>query len=124
MSTTLIRRLRKGRPILEARPENAWESRVVLNPAADLVPIRDGGEIPSSWQLSDGDAQRVEEAGGAVCVLYRAQGAPSPGEDVAPSSLGLAIFTTDFELVQRMDHPVIPPEAEFQNLGVEDPRIT
>ena len=120
-----VERLQDGDPVLEAQPDNDWESRVVLNPAAVLVPtelVLDN--LADVWSL-DSDQKRVLDWADEACVmLYRAQGAIALGEDVAPSSLGLALFTPELDLVKRWPTPVVPPDRWFHDLGVEDPRIT
>jgi predicted GH43/DUF377 family glycosyl hydrolase len=61
----------------------------------------------------------------ALCVLlYRAQGAKMQGSGVAPSSMGLAFLSPQLELLARHDAPVLLPDAPYDNLGVEDGRIT
>jgi len=97
----------------------------VLNPAADLVPAGDHLErLIEAWGLSDAAARRLRDAGGAVPLLYRAQGEEDPRMQMAPSSLGLAIFTPDLELVHRRPKPVVRPDELYHNLGLEDPRCT
>lgn len=116
------RRLHDGRAVLNADVRNAWESRVVLNPAAVLV---DGeAEWPPSWKLSSSEVERLRRAGGACAMLYRAQGTRTGKRGHAPSSLGFAVFTPGLDLVRRRTEPVIRPDEDFENLGVEDPRCT
>lgn len=120
-----VMRMHEGQPILEAVPEHGWERRVVLNPAAVL--IEEGAELDrllATWGLSDDQEQRLREAGGACVMLYRAQGDVEPDKQMAPSYLGLAVFTPLLELVKRWTDPVLSPTAPFHNLGVEDPRCT
>ena len=118
-------RMHGGRAVLEPHPAHAWESRVVLNPAAVLVddaPELDG--LVERCGLEREAAARLREAGGACVMLYRAQGAVDPAKGVAPSSLGLAVFTPALELAYRHPEPVLAPDAPFHNLGVEDARCT
>ena len=123
-----VERLNGGAPVLEPTA-NAWESGVVLNPAAVLVEDRDELEmLCRAWALSGEEAERLRAAGGACVMLYRAQGTDflrrtAWGEHAA-SSLGLAVFTPNLELVRRWAEPVIAPEAPFHDLGVEDARCT
>lgn len=44
--------------------------------------------------------------------------------DYTRSSIGLAIFSPYLQLLARHTEPVIRPEEAYENLGVEDPRIT
>lgn len=118
-------RLQGGAPVLMPDASHAWESRVVLNPAAVLVEA--GTELESlfkAWELSEAACARLREAGGACVLLYRAQGEVDPAKGHAPSYLGLAVLTPRLELVWRRAEPVLRPEAPFHNLGVEDPRCT
>lgn len=124
-SSVPVRRLHGGRPILEAVPESAWQGRVVLNPAAVL--IESGAELErlmARWGLAEAQRERLRRAGGGVVMLYRAQGARSGPWNVAPSSIGLALFTPELELLWRHPEPVLTPGAWFDRLGVEDPRCT
>ena len=124
-----VERLHGGRPVLVPIAEHAWESRVVLNPAAVLVDDADELEsLMDTWALSETDRETLRDAGGACVMLYRAQGSAYPrttsyGPHVA-SALGLAVLTPDLRLVRRWAEPVIAPEAPFHDLGVEDARCT
>jgi predicted GH43/DUF377 family glycosyl hydrolase len=120
-----VERLHGGHPVLEADPSHAWESRVVLNPAAAFIPCGpDLSRLMPAWPLDRHQKQQLEASGGACVLVYRAQGKMAAGEDVAPSSLGLAILTPDLRLVHRSADPSIPPNEDFHNLGVEDARLT
>lgn len=83
-----------GNPILTPN-KNGWESRAVFNPAVVLF----GNE----WYL-----------------IYRAQ-----GEDEV-SRLGMARLASPTEVSERKPEPVFgpDPDSEYENMGVEDPRIT
>jgi beta-1,2-mannobiose phosphorylase / 1,2-beta-oligomannan phosphorylase len=64
-------------------------------------------------------------ADGVVVIHYRA--VPKKYKVFPPSSIGLAIFTPQLELLQRYSHPVLKPGEESHDYdyhGVEDPRIT
>ena len=128
-SPVAVERLNGGRPVLEPIAEHAWESRVVLNPAAVLVDDADELEaLMETWDLGTADRATLRAAGGACVMVYRAQGSAYPrqtryGDHVA-SALGLAVFTPDLQLVRRWAEPVIAPEAPFHDLGVEDARCT
>ncbi len=120
-----LERLHGGGSVLEARKEHAWESRVVLNPAAILVePGAELGQLSDAWGLDRYDAERLHRAGGACVLLYRAQGEKSAVTDHAASSIGLAVLTPRLELVWRRATPVLTADQPYHNLGVEDPRCT
>ncbi len=117
-------RLHGGQPILAPVPAHAWESRVVLNPAATLVEGERLDSLLPAWNLPAAAEARVRAIGGAVAMLYRAQGEVRPEVRMSPSSLGRAVFTPTLELVHRDAEPAIVPDAPFHNLGVEDARCT
>lgn len=117
-------RLHGGVPLLAPIEAHGWESRVVLNPAAQLVAGERLDALLPGWALPEVAAKRLREAGGAVVLLYRAQGEVDERLRMAPSSLGRAFFTPRMALVHRDDEPAIRPDAEFHNLGLEDPRCT
>lgn len=86
--------VRNTEPIL--LPANStWENKGVFNPAAFV------------WQ-------------GDISLVYRAQ-----GED-GISRLGMAKMRTPTQVAERKSSPVfVPdPDSEYENLGVEDPRVT
>lgn len=119
-----VTRLHDGQPILAPVERHPWESRVVLNPAGQLVEAdRLDGLLPS-WGLTEAAADRLREAGGAVVLLYRAQGEVQEDIRMAPSYLGRAILTPTLDLVHRDDRPALSPDAAFHNLGLEDARCT
>lgn len=117
-----VDRLHGGRPVLEPKRDSAWESSVVLNPAAVL--LDDISAIPETWQLPEEARPGIIESGALCIMLYRAQGSRSTPESHAPSALGFAVLTPDLQLIHRRSQPVIQPEQPFENLGVEDPRCT
>ena len=70
-----VERMHGGQPILEADPAHAWESGVVLNPAAVLVDDIDELEaLMETWALDEADRDVLRDARGACVMLYRAQG--------------------------------------------------
>ncbi len=117
-------RLHDGQPILAPIQKHDWESKVVLNPAGQLVEADRLEALIPSWGLSDAEAQQLRDAGGACVLFYRAQGRVHPDIRMAPSYLGWAVLTPDLELVYRNDEPVLSPDETFHNLGLEDPRCT
>jgi len=117
----LPERLFGGKAILRPNPGNSWESRVVLNPAAVLVEL---GSIFDSLTRNVPGRNRLVMAEGLCAMIYRAQGAIDRHKGMAPSSLGLALFTPNLLPVYRCPIPVLTPDAPFHNLGLEDPRCT
>lgn len=118
-------RMHNGVPILEPEVNNAWENKVVLNPAAVL--IESGDELDTLvdiWRLEANQRSQLNEAGGACVLVYRAQGNPLDKASTSASYLGLAIFTPDLRLVFRFKNPVLKSDSPWHNLGVEDPRCT
>jgi len=81
-------------PIIEPRGDD-WEALATFNPAA----IKKDGKI---------------------YVFYRAVG----DYFNYASSLGLAIFDEELNLVERKQEPVFGPDLKLWELSVEDPRIT
>ena len=117
-------RLHGGHPVLAPVADHPWESKVVLNPAGQLVEADRLEALLPAWGLTDAQADRLREAGGACVLLYRAQGAVHPDIRMAPSYLGWAVLTPTLDLVHRRDEPALAPDAPFHNLGLEDPRCT
>ncbi len=117
-------RLHGGHPVLAPVEAHPWESRVVLNPAAQLVTGDALDRLLPAWNLPEAAASELRAAGGAVVLFYRAQGEVEPTIGMAPSSLGRAFLTPLMDLVHRDDVPALRPDAPFHNLGLEDPRCT
>lgn len=167
-------RLHGGRPVLEPDPRHAWESRVVLNPAAVLVdptiiPIggipHDGRQVCAMLYRAQGERRLIGNGRGGAApppenakapddarasndarassddrptsTSLASRGSSSPSDDratsspdqrhpldPAPSFLGLALFTPTLDLVYRHPDPVLAPQAQYDRLGVEDPRCT
>lgn len=120
-----IERMNNSKPILNPKIGSDWESKVVLNPAAVLVDnLEELTGLISTWNLNTEQREELLEAGGAVIMLYRAQGEVDMAKGLAPSSTGLAVFTPQLKLVWRKAEPAISPQEDFHNLGVEDGRCT
>ena len=120
-----VDRLQGGAPVVTRIESHPWESKVTFNPACILV--GGGGRVSSIVEKFPFD-RRVKDAllgRDALCVLlYRAQGATLAGSNIAPSSLGLAVLSPELELLARHDAPVLLPDRPYDNLGVEDARLT
>lgn len=117
-------RLHGGRPILAPVAAHPWESKVVLNPAGQLVERDRLEALLPSWGLTEAQGARLLEAGGACVLYYRAQGEVDPRLRMAPSYLGRAVLTPTLDLVYRDSQPALSPDAPFHNLGLEDARCT
>lgn len=120
-----VERVNGGAPVLTKDETHPWENRVTFNPACALVQGReDLSGILKALPISDGTRAKLQEHDALVFLLYRAQGAPTPAYDHSRSSMGLAVLTPELTLLTRLDRPVIRPEEPYENLGVEDGRIT
>ncbi len=116
-----IERLNDGEPIT-APTHLPWEDGVTFNAAALLL---EGAERRRLGPILLGDADVGSDP--LVVVHYRARPMRDEGYALNRSYVGLAIFTPAFELLRRLDTPVVSPEdgpRGFDALGVEDPRIT
>ncbi len=116
-----VERLRGGEPILAPNGEG-WESGHTYNAAS----VRLGREDrPLIGRLLGGE--HLAPSDGAVAVFYRAQPVCSPGFREPRSSIGLALFTPELNLIRRFSHPILSPSDDpygFDHNGVEDPRVT
>ena len=120
-----VERLHDGRPIVTKREEHDWESKVTFNPASAL--LHDRGEIEklvAALPVAGQQRDRLLREKGLVALLYRAQGRRLDAYDHTRSSLGLAICSPGLELLARLEHPVLLPDQPYDDLGVEDPRVT
>jgi beta-1,2-mannobiose phosphorylase / 1,2-beta-oligomannan phosphorylase len=121
----VIERLHEGKPIVTRDVNHPWENKVTFNPACALVDRPDVMRAMASAVACDNALKsRMLEQPALVALLYRAQGRTTPEYDHTRSTLGLAICTPRLELLARFEKPVMFPDAEYDNLGVEDPRIT
>ncbi len=120
-----VKRLNNEKPILEKIADHPWENKVTFNPASILVTHQDElkriiAELPFTAQT-----KRALRSYAALCfLLYRAQGKKSLQFDYTCSSIGFAVLTPELKLVARHTEPVMLPDQDYDNLGVEDPRIT
>ncbi len=123
--TIQIERLNDGRPIIQKVDGHPWENRVTFNPASALVTNRDEiATIVSKLPFSV-NTKNMLCAQPALCfLLYRAQGEKSHQFNYAHSSMGLAVLSPELQLLARHTEPVLRPEEDYENLGVEDGRIT
>lgn len=120
-----VERLNNGHPILSAIKEHAWENEVVFNPACVLLEEKSAIEgLVQALSLAPTLENRIKNYGGVCVLIYRAQGTATKTEDYRRSRLGIALLTPTLELIYRHPQPVLTPEEEYEDLGVEDPRIT
>lgn len=120
-----VERLHHGLPLIERISSHAWENKVTFNPACILVEGRNNlADIIAALPFSLSVRYQLEREEALCFVLYRAQGTPTATHNYTASSLGLAVFTPELNLLARHTSPLIVPEYDFENLGVEDARIT
>jgi len=121
----VVERLNNGMPLIARDERHPWENKVTFNPAAILV---DDHESLSSIIRNlpfDEPTKRGLSTFDALCfLLYRAQGRKTTAYDHTRSSLGLAILTPELKVLARHTKPVLLPDVEYDNLGVEDGRLT
>jgi beta-1,2-mannobiose phosphorylase / 1,2-beta-oligomannan phosphorylase len=120
-----VHRLNDSRPILEKIPSHPWENTVTFNPACALVTDRkEFDSIITALPLEERTKAILSEEPALCFLLYRAQGLKTPEHDHTRSTIGLAILTADLRPLVRLPKPVIVPEFPYEDLGVEDGRIT
>ncbi len=120
-----VERLNRGNPILTAVPDHPWEKEVVFNPGCvfldDKYKIH---EAESTLALTEDVRAKIADLEGVCVMIYRAQGRITPDEDYRHSSLGLALLSPTLDLIYRHPVPIMVPDQNYDDLGVEDPRIT
>lgn len=118
-------RLNDGRPILQRVRNHPWENRVTFNPACALVTDpHELSEVISSLPFDPATKGRLKSQKALCFLLYRAQGEKIPEYDHTRSAMGLAVLTPDLKVLARHAAPVILPDQDYDNLGVEDGRVT
>lgn len=121
----VVERLHGGKPIIVKDETHDWENTVTFNPAcALLTDLRVVERLVEALGSGDEVSNRIKKEAGVVIVLYRAQGKPTPSHDHTRSTLGLAVCSPTLEVLLRVQRPVLFPDREYDNLGVEDPRVT
>ena len=124
-STPRVQRLHGGAPILKRIEDHPWENRVTFNPACAFVDERPLIEsIVPSLPFDGPTKAALLKQEGLCFLLYRAQGAKREDYDHTRSSMGLAVLGPRLDLLARHDAPVILPDRPYEDLGVEDARIT
>jgi len=120
-----VERLYECRPIIKKIARHPWENRVTFNPACALVTDRDEmAAIVLKLPFSAATKKALRRQPALSFLLYRAQGERTGALDHSRSSLGLAVLSPKLELLARHKEPVLLPEKDYENLGVEDGRIT
>ncbi|MBK7259274.1 MAG: glycosidase [Ignavibacteriae bacterium] len=120
-----VERLHAGRPVLEKNDGHPWENKVVFNTACILVDTPGRiGKLAEALPVDAATKAIVQKERAVVALVYRAQGAKTAEKDHTRSTLGLALFTPDLRLLVRLPEPIMCPEEPYEDLGVEDPRIT
>lgn len=120
-----VERLNGGNPILQSIESHTWENKVTFNPACALVDNKD--ELASLIPLLpfSKEVKRTLSRESALCfLLYRAQGKKTAKYDFSRSSIGVAVLTPELRLLARHTEPVLVPNTDYDNMGVEDGRIT
>ena len=121
----IVERLNAGEPIIQRIPSHPWENKVTFNPACAFV--SDKSELAKIIEQLpfDHPTKKILRAQPGLCfLLYRAQGLSTPERDYTCSSIGLAVLSPTLTLLARHSEPVIGPDKDYDNLGVEDARIT
>lgn len=120
-----IERLNGGNPLL-APSDRDWESGGVINPA--VVYLNRSVENDPLIQGLVGAEPLDTLPDGVAAVYYRAVASSGVENAIPFSSIGLAVFTPDFQrLIRRFDTPVLEPGTDWESFdyfGIEDPRIT
>ncbi|MDE3056390.1 MAG: glycosidase [Bacteroidota bacterium] len=122
---TSVERLNNGEPLLEKIQAHQWENKVTFNPACALVEEKNElRRIVAGLPFDNNTKQRLNTFPALCFLLYRAQGEKNEANDYTHSSIGLAVLSPELEFLARHNEPVIRPELPYENLGVEDARIT
>jgi len=123
--TPRVQRLHGGAPILRRIDDHPWENRVTFNPACAFVADREMlTRIVGALPFDAPTRGKLLAQEGLCFLLYRAQGAKQPDYDHTRSSVGLAVLSPTLDLLARHDRPVMLPDQPYEDLGVEDARIT
>ncbi|HUI11366.1 MAG TPA: glycosidase [Bacteroidota bacterium] len=123
--TPRVQRLHGGAPILRRIDNHPWENRVTFNPACAFVTDRGAlTRIVAALPFDGPTREKLNAQEGLCFLLYRAQGTRTPEYDHTRSSVGLAVLSPTLDLLARHDRPVILPDQPYEDLGVEDARIT
>ncbi len=120
-----VERLNGGAPIVAKIGDHPWENKVTFNPACMLVDDREELQrIIPSLPFDAAVKRRLLEEPALCFLLYRAQGKKTVEWDHTRSTMGLAVLTAELRLLARAAEPVLRPTEAYENLGVEDGRLT
>jgi len=121
----VVERLHAESPLLAPVNAHPWENKVTFNPACVLIEDRaELDRIIPALPFSREVLQRLASFPALCFLLYRAQGAKTAEYDHTRSTMGLAVLSPDLRLLARHDKPVLRPENDFEDLGVEDGRLS
>jgi predicted GH43/DUF377 family glycosyl hydrolase len=125
LKTPTVERLHGGQPIIVKDETHDWENKVTFNSAcvlvSDLSLMR---KVVGALPVGDEGRALLFKQPCLAVLVYRAQGKKTDSYDHTRSSLGLAVCSPDLVPLLRLDRPVMLPDQAYENLGVEDPRIT
>ncbi|MHB9038258.1 MAG: glycoside hydrolase family 130 protein [Armatimonadota bacterium] len=119
-------RLNHGLPLISADP-NGWDNGFTLNPTAVRLEISKRNDELIRNILGGYDLDDPKLSDGVVAVFYRGIPQEVVGRPSLRSSVGLAVFTPDMELIKRFAYPLVVPTDDpmgYDYNGVEDQRIT
>lgn len=119
-------RLNHGRPLISADP-SGWDDGFTLNPTAVRLERSSTNDRLIQRVLSRHSLDDPKLQDGVIVVFYRGIPTEVPGRPTLRSSVGLAVFTPGFELLERLAYPVVVPGDDpmgYDYNGIEDQRVT
>ncbi|HTK80914.1 MAG TPA: glycosidase [Bacteroidota bacterium] len=120
-----IERLHGGKPVLQKILSHPWENKVTFNPACVFVADqRELARIIPNLPFDERTKELLRKEPGLCFLFYRAQGMKTEHYDYTRSSIGLAVLDAKLNLLARHSEPVLLPDQDYDNLGVEDARIS
>lgn len=121
-----VERLNSGKPLIAADP-NGWDDGFTLNPTAVRLERSPRNDELIRGILTHHSLDDTRLRDGVVVVFYRGIPKEMPGRPSLRSSVGMAVFTPEFELLERFAYPVVVPTDDplgYDYNGVEDQRVT
>ena len=121
-----IQRLNQGQPLISADP-NGWDNGFTLNPTVVRLERSEKNDKIIQGILSKHTLDDPRLAEGIVAVFYRGIPKETPEQPELRSAVGLAVFTPEFEMLERLSYPLVKPEDDpmgYDHDGVEDQRVT
>jgi len=117
-------RLNSAKPII--RPSNhAWENWMTTNATCIYLERSTKNDPLIEKLLPELTINDSQLSKGVIVIFYRA--CPREFEGYFPSTVGLALFTPEYDLLKRYDKPVLEPSRDpqdFDYASVDDPRVT